>query len=187
MPSNPLSAPLTSQPQPQYGHLVVKSGTTAGRHSMSSACGSGWCFVRCTLPHWSPPYAPSMPPSIGIWWPRVILTCVSLTLAHTLLSAIDHLECSRVVCNRQSSFFICNPQCHPMHPIPSVGSPDTLLPPQLQYRHLVVKSGTTAGQHNMSSACGSRWCFVKCTLAQPSPHMPPQCLQAEVSGGQAWY
>ena len=41
----PLSAPIL---QPQYRHLVVKSGTTVGQHHMSPACRVGCCFVRCT-------------------------------------------------------------------------------------------------------------------------------------------
>ena len=40
-----------------------------------------------------------------------------------------------------------------MPPTTPVGFPDT--PPQPQYRNLVLKSGTTAGQHNMSSVCVS--------------------------------
>ena len=108
---------------------------------------------------------PQCPPGRGIWSPRVVLTEVWLTWAHVLLSAIDHLELSRILCNRLSSFFICNPQSPltPLHPLTP--------PPHPQYRHLVVKSGTTGGQHHMSSACGSDCCFVRCT----PPHMPPQC------------
>ena len=93
---------------PQYRHLVAKSGITAGQHDMSSACGSGWCFVRCTnTTH------PLNPPGRGIWWPRVVLTYDQLTWAHVLLSAINHLEFSRVLCKRLSLFFMCSPQCLP--------------------------------------------------------------------------
>ena len=150
-PQCPHQPPLC--PHPKYRHLVVKSGTTAHQHDMSSACGSGWCFVRCTS-------TPSMPPGRGILWPRVVLTWVPLAWAHVLLSAIDCLEFSRVLFNRPSSFFICNLQCPPSAPFI----------PTPQYRHLVIKSGTTACQHDMSSACGSGWCFVRCT---PTPSMPP--------------
>ena len=59
-------------PHPQYRSLVVKSSTTAGQHDMSSACVSGWCFVRCTPS--ITPYAPLIPPGRGIWWPRVVKT-----------------------------------------------------------------------------------------------------------------
>ena len=95
-------------PHPQYRHLVVKSSTTAGQHDMSSAWGSGWCFGRCT-----PTHSPLNAPGTGIWWPRVVLPWVPLTWAHVLLSAMNCLEFSRVVCNRLSSFFICNPSVPP--------------------------------------------------------------------------
>ena len=93
MPPTPPDAPYTpagpNTPYPQNRNLVVKSGTTAGEHDMSSACGSGCCFVRC-IP--TPSY-PSMPSGRGIWWPRMVLTEVLLTWAHVLLSAIDCLVC----------------------------------------------------------------------------------------------
>ena len=123
-PDTPI-CPLYTHPHPQYRYLVVKSGTTAGHHDMSSACGSGWCFVRCT-----PTPSPSMPwipPGRGIWWPRVVLTWLSLIWALVLLSAMGHLEFSRVLCNRPSSLFICNnPPMSPVsplmpHPTPSTG------------------------------------------------------------------
>ena len=113
----PPTPPLDPQCPTQYRHIVGKSGTTAGQHDMSSACRSGWCFVRCTP---SPPYAPAMSPGKGICWPRVVLTWVPLTWAHVLLCAIDCLEFSRVLCNRPSSFFICKPQCPPDAPTPPV-------------------------------------------------------------------
>ena len=54
----------------------------------------------------------------------------------------------------------------PWHPtLPA--SPNT---PYLQNRNLVVKSGTTACEHDMSWACGSGCCFVRCTS---TPSMPP--------------
>ena len=49
-----------------------------------------------------------------------------------------------------------------------------LMPPP-QYMHLVIKSGTTADQPGTSSACGSEWCFIRCTP------------QGDISGGQEWY
>ena len=79
----PISSLDTS---PQYRHLVVKSVTTTGQHDMSSACRSGWCFVRCTPYPITP--MPSIPPGRGIWWPRIVLTWVPLTWAHVLLSAV---------------------------------------------------------------------------------------------------
>ena len=79
-------APLMPHPHPQYRHLVVKSGTTAGQHDIWSACGSGWCLVRCTFSP-SPP-CPLMSPGRGIWWPRVVWTCISLTWTHVQLSAV---------------------------------------------------------------------------------------------------
>ena len=48
-------------PHPQYMHLVLKSGTTAGQHDIWSDCRSGWYLVRCT-PHPITSYAP-MPPT----------------------------------------------------------------------------------------------------------------------------
>ena len=86
-------------------------------------------------------------------------------LTHVLLSAIDCLEFLRVFCNRASSFFICNSQC-PTAPFALCQPLDTPTPDQ--YRHLVVKSGTTAGQHDMSSAWRSGLHFVRCT----PPHHP---------------
>ena len=80
-----------------------------------------------------------------IWWPRMVLTLVQLTLAHVLLSAIDHLEFSRVLCNSASAYFICNPQ----YPLDTTNTPVGPLTPPPQYMHLVVKSHTTAGQHKM--------------------------------------
>ena len=67
-PLRPPKPPVSPQwPPPQYRHLVVKGGTTVSQHYMSSACGSGCCFVRCTpIPH--------VPPGRGILWPRVVLT-----------------------------------------------------------------------------------------------------------------
>ena len=101
-----------------------------------------------------------------------------MTWANVLLSEVFNRLSSlfRVLCNRPSSFFRCNAQ-HPPMPL----SAWSMLPPQ--YRHLVVKSGTTAGQHDTSSAHGSDWCFVRCT----PPPMPPQCPQVEASGGQECY
>ena len=120
-------------------------------------------------PHPITPYTSQCSPGRCIWWPRVVLTWVPLTWAHVLLSAMDCHEFSRVLCNRLSSFYICNPQCPLMPPMP----PASPLTPPPQYRHLVVKTGTTACQHDMSSACGSDWCFIRSTPT-PSPHMPPQ-------------
>ena len=92
--------------------------------------------------------------------------------SHTNLGLVDlssdYLEFSRVLCNRLSSFFICSPQMPPTHPagplmpLHPLSAPNSLHT-HSQYMHLVVKSGTTAGQHDMSSACGSGCCFVRCT------------------------
>ena len=91
----------------------------------------------------SPPSPPNAP-GRGIWWPRMVWTCIPLTWAHVLLSAVlkDHLEFSRV------------------HPYP-------------QYRYLVLKSGTTVGQHDIWSDCGSGWCLVRMYSPPPSPHYAP--------------
>ena len=134
MPSDclmPLSAPLIPHHHPQYRHQVVKSGTTAGQHDISSACGSSWCFVRCTPPHH--PYASLMPQVeasgghewyyLGSHWPELMF--------YGLQCSIDHLEFSRVLCNRLSWFFRCHPLMPPCclsaplislpHPTPSTG------------------------------------------------------------------
>ena len=44
-----------------------------------------------------------------------------------------------------------------------------------QWRHLVAKSGTTSGQHDICSAFGSGWPLVRCIPL------------VEASGGQEWY
>ena len=121
MPVSPMTSPSPSHHQ--YRSLVVKTGTTAGQHDMLSACGSGWCFVRCTLTP-SPPHAPLGEASCGQEWYK---HGSHWLWAHVLLSAIDHLELSRVLFHRPSSFFICNPQCpqclytpwEPLMPTPS--------------------------------------------------------------------
>ena len=41
--------------------------------------------------------------------------------------------------------------------------------PLSQNRNLVVKSGTTSGDHDMLSACGSGCCLVTCTPPPPTP------------------
>ena len=172
-PQCPLTPPtsllvlLTHSPYPQYMHLVVRSGTFTGQHDMSSAYGSGWWFVRCIPPHH--PYAPSMPPGIGVWWPRVVLTWVPLTWAHFLLSAIDCLQFSRILCNTPSSFFTCNPQC-PLTPLPSVSPIDTPTPSPVQT--FSGQESYTVGQHNFWLSCGSGWCLVRYTTTT-HPCMPP--------------
>ena len=114
--------------------------------------------------------SPSIPLGKDIWWPRVVLSYVQLTWAHVLLSVIYHLLFSRVLCKRLSSFFICNPQYPPDSSYTPCWPPDT----QPHYRHLVVKSGTPVGQHDVLSACQSGWYFVICTPPANHPHMPPQ-------------
>ena len=51
-----------------------------------------------------------------------------------------------------------------------------------QYRYLVFKSGTTGGQHDMWSDCGSGWCLVRCILPPITP-MPPPCPTPTSSTG----
>ena len=131
---------------------------------MPSACGSGCCFVRCT---------PSLPPHALSAPQREAYGGQS----GTNLGPV-HMSSCAIVCNRPSLSFqeyfardcihisYVTPQC------PSDTPYTTCWPLTHQYRHLVVKSGSTAGQHNMSSACGSGCCFVTCT----HPSMSPQCL-----------
>ena len=119
---------------------------------MWSAFGSGWPSVRIT----------SLVEASGSqeWyqhrssWPELMFYC----LQHTILSFQKYFA--------RNCIFICNPQMPPdTHYTPC--QPLTPLTPQ--YRHLVVKCGTMAGQYDMSSACGSDWCFVRCT---PTPSCP---------------
>ena len=116
----------------------------------------------------------------------------------------DYLEFSRVLCNRLSTFFICNPQ-FPLMPPTLPASPKSLytpcqppippLSPHHQCRHLVVKSSTTAAQHDMLSACRSGCCFVRCTptpscslnaprerhlVAKSGPNLGPVDLSSDV-------
>ena len=73
------------------------------------------------------------------------------------------------------SYVTLNAPWCPLHPL--------LAPwlPHPQGRHLVVKSGTTAGQHGIWSVCGSSWCLVTCTpLSHPHP-------QVKASSGQEQY
>ena len=70
-----------------------------------------------------------MPPYKAIWWPRVVLIWDPLAWAHVLLSAIDHLEFSRVLCNRPSSFSHVTPKCHLTPPKP-LSVPDAPTPVQ---------------------------------------------------------
>ena len=135
---------------------------------MISACGLRLLF--CQMYNTPTLLMPLNAPERGIWWPRVVPTYVQFTRAHVLLSATDHIKFSRVLCKRLYSCFICNPQC-PLTP------PDAPTPNPTPVRHLVVKGGTTAGQHDMSSACGSGCCFDRCTY--PLTLMPPQCPQKE--------
>ena len=118
-------APLT--PHFQYRHLVVKSGTTAGQHDMSSTCGSGWCFVRCTpsltpQPHMSP----QCPPGRAIWWPRST-NFSPVDLNSCSIVPIDHLEFW--LCNSPSLYFKCNPSIpqppEPLHPCQTHDAPLT--------------------------------------------------------------
>ena len=104
----------------------------------------------------------------------------------TNLDPIDLSSCS-IVCSVQQTvlsfqeYFAIDcldfSDVPPMPPTCLVGPFDA--PPQ--YRHLVVKSGTTAGQHDMWSTCGSGWCLVKCT---PSP---PNSLVKASSGQEQYY
>ena len=76
-----------------------------------------------------------------------------------------------------------------------------------QYRHLVVKGGTTSGQLNIWSAFGSGWPLVRCmthndiswpglvllhtdwslVIRTPTPALAPTPPPVETSCGQVWY
>ena len=57
--------------------------------------------------------------------------------------------------------------------------------PHPHYRHLVVKSGTTSGQHDIWSTFGSGWSLVRCTPQPITPLMSPALVEA--STGQELY
>ena len=95
----------------------------------------------------------------------MVLTLVQLTWAHVLLSAIDCLEFSRVLCNRPSSYFICNPPIptwHPLHPLLALNAPT---PPPVQ---------ASSGQEWYY--CRSAWdvisLWVRLLFCQMYPHAP---------------
>ena len=138
------------------------------------------------------------PPCRATWWPRMVLTLVQLTGAHVLLSAIDCLEFSRVVCNRPSSYFICNP--HNAHlttptPLPALHPcwppmPLSSSPPPVQ---------ASSGQEWYY--CRSAWhvisLWVRLLFCQMYPTKNGTCIgplaqssdvpPVEASGGQEWY
>ena len=94
---------------------------------------------------------------------------------YCLQCSIDHLEFSRVLCNRLSWFF----RCHPYAPCwPLNASKPTPTPALVQVSS--CQEWYTAGQHDMWSACGSGWCLVRCTPSPPHPLV-------EASSGQEQY
>ena len=109
-PQHPLDTPTPPvgplMPHPKYRHLVIKSGTTAGQHDMSSAS-------------WSVPT-----PGRCIWWPRVVLTEVWFTRTNVLLSAIYDLDFARVLWNTLSQFLICSPPMPPLTPLHPLSAQD---------------------------------------------------------------
>ena len=151
---HPLHPAKPNTPTP-VRHLVVKSGTTAGQHDKSSACGSGWCFVRCTPTPLIPLNSQGEASGDQEWyqlmssWPELMFYCLQYTiLSFQEYFARDCLHFSYVTPTKppDTSYTPCQPPDIPT-----------------QYRHLVVKSGKTAGQHDISSACGSGWCLVRYT------------------------
>ena len=129
-------------------------------------------------------------PSTDIWWPRVVLTWVWLTWAHFLLSSVFNrpswvFKSMFSVCNRPSSFFRCNPQ-PPMPPNASYTPCQPLSSPHPQYRHLVVKLGTTSGQHDIWSAFRSGWSVVRCTSYPITLPTPPQYPTTSPGRGIYW-
>ena len=120
-------------PPPQYRHLVVKTGTTAGQHDITSACGSGWCFVRCN-PFPITPYVPLMPPGRGSEWWRVVLLQVSMTFCQAMGQADVWSD-------------ITPP--HHLHMPPQC--------PHASYINLVAKCSTASGLVDNWLAFGSGW------------------------------
>ena len=105
---------------------------------------------------------------------------------YCLQCSIDHLELSRVLCNRPSWLFRCHPNAswHPYAPIGPLDAPLPPLPPVQE----------SSGQDWYS--CRSAWhlvsLWVRLMFGQmySSPHHPYAPLmppQVEASGGQEWY
>ena len=143
---------------------------------MSSAWGSGYCFIRCTLPH--QPLCPLIPPGRGIWWPRVLLTWIPFTWAHVLLSAVfNRLKFSRILCNRPSWFFKCHllmpltplcPSMAPLMPHPTLTPRTGIWWSRVVLLQISMTFGQPVGQADV-------WSDVPLTPITPyAPFMPPQ-------------
>ena len=114
----------------------------------------GWPIAAGKLAGWLTTYQtkcqPDPPPGWDILWP-----CVSLLWSHRPVVRCTPIETSHCKWKPPwppwDSFVICNPT--PTPPMPPF---ITSMPPP-QYRYLVVKSGTTAGQIDIWSAFASGW------------------------------
>ena len=162
--------PLMPPPPPQYRHLVVKSGTTAGKHHMSSACGSGCCFMRCTP-------TPTYP--LNATQEKHLVSKIG-----TNLGPVDLSSCS-IVCNRPSWVF--------SYVTPN--GPDT---PYIPCQPLMPPSSppVQASSGQEWYYCRSPWhvfslwvrvMFCQMYLHPHLPHMLHNAPQGEASGGQEWY
>ena len=155
----------------------------SGQLDIWLAFGSGWPSVRWTPIEISSDqeqyYIRSPWHLVSLW---VRLTCSQkdppLDTSSVLLSAIDQLEFSRVLYNRLSSFFICNP---PMPPTPLNPLSAPWHPTQAQ-----VSSGKEWYYCRSAWHVISLWVrlmFCQMYPPTPSPQYVPQCPQVEAFGG----
>ena len=111
--------------------------------------------------------SPPTPPAIPLPTPMPLHSLLAPNSPYNLLLAPwHHLHYCHLMPPETSTFHDtpetqcpwapCTPW-FPLHPMLAPWHPFS------QNRNLVVKSGTTAGEHDMLSTCGSGCCFVTCT------------------------
>ena len=148
---------------------------------------------------WSDIPLTPMPPSRGIWWPRVVWTWVHLTWAHVLSSVVFNrppwifksTPSSPVQASNAQEWYYCRSAWHlvrlwvrlmfgQMYPHPSPLCPLNAPPPP-QYRHAVAKSSTTSGQLDIWSAFGSGWpVYVRVNLVPAAMVIPAPWVDIKV-------
>ena len=150
------------------------------------------CHLQCPLtPHTPPPNPWSPTLSQWEWWnpglrPNVVRLAVylqpamhpwhpwcSLPPLNTTLMPLPSYQWKWWDPRLGPSGWASSPPCYPQWPLTpptswqTLMSPTPLLAPDTPYyqnRNLVVKTRTTAGEHDMLSACWSCCCFVACTV-----------------------